>query len=213
MLNTSRFCFVALALLLLLSLTAQASNNPFINPGFETGDLTGWTPNLTGGSAQVVSLWVPATGPPYAPMPGNHYFLAVGGGAADTDQLVYQSFALNSGDTLSGWAAFDGHDLYPFNDSAAVRIYDGSNNLLATPWTEDINTAGDLASTTPVPWHYTASTGGTYTLQYSSRNGLDGLAPSYGLFDAEQFATPEPGSLALVLLGLPGLAWLRRRRR
>ena len=33
------------------------------------------------------------------------------------------------------------------------------------------------------------------------------------LDDVRVIATPEPGSLSLLLLGLPGLVWLRRRRR
>ena len=207
--------YLILATLLLVVAAAHADINSFTNPGFETGDLSGWTTNLSGGTAQIVTAWYQeATNNVYVPVIGN-YLLAVGGGSAGVGQLVYQDFTLNSGDGLTGWAAFNGRDFDPFIDSAAVRIYDSSLNLLATPWSEDISTVGDLASSDPVQWSWTAVTGGTYRLEYSARNDLDALSPSYGVFDAEQFdaePVPEPGTLVLLLTGLPVALWLRRRR-
>lgn len=192
------------------SFAAQAS---LVNAGFETGDLTGWTASLSGGSASAVTSNSTSYQPPvtYLPQDGN-YFLAIASGAANVWQTVSQSVTLGAGQTLSGWAAFDWGDYPSYYDGVKVSIYNGSNVLVSTPFYDD--GAGDPSGYNGpwTTWSFTAATAGTYTLEYASRNTQDGGGPNqtYGYFDAE---VPEPASLALFGVALAGLGSLRRKQR
>jgi hypothetical protein len=67
-----------------------------------------------------------------------------------------------------------------------------------------------------VPWTLSVPTAGTYSLGFGASFTSD-TGSSVVLFDMGQIGqpdpTPEPGTCALLLMGLPGLAWLRRRQR
>ena len=196
-----RFCLVAVALVLVCAFAAHAD---IVNPGFETGNLTGWS---TSGYAQVVTSWTGKT-LSYLPKEGN-YFLSLRGGSVNVLQKVWQDVALQAGDTLGGWAAWAGGDYLPWNDTGAVSIYDGGGGLLATPWSASVSTFGSSTSGPWTPWSWTASSAGTYRVMYAAANYADSSGPSYALFDT---TVPEPGSLALLLTALPVGLWVRRRK-
>lgn len=209
---------LSLTLLPLVVCSAAADTNPYANSGFESG-LSGWTTALDSGSASIVSVWNGST-ITFLPQSGSR-FLSLMGGNGDIPQVVYRDVLLQAGDTLSGWAAWDPHEDPEdnFNDSAGVSIYDSQLNLLATPWYYDVNTSGALTSINWSPWSWVAPGAGTYRLAYSSTNWSDGSFDSYALFDAgpplngPDPAIPEPGTLALLLIGAGPLGvWLRKRR-
>ena len=212
---------MAATLAALITGSAQAG---LINNGFETGDLTGWTANISGGTASVVtsnttSYFASAT---YLPPEGS-YFLAIQSGDADVWQTVSQSLAVAAGESIAGLAAFDWGDYLPYADGARVRILDTAGALVATPFYLDGNLTPGTQKDFEEPdsgyngpwtaWSWTAASAGTYTVEFGARNTLDsgGPDPTFGLFDAH--VVPEPASLALLGIGLVGLGAIRRKQR
>ena len=191
------------ASLLLVSGLAYADINPFTNPGFETGDVTGWTAvPATGYGTRYAAL---TDYDPYLPAAGK-YFLGELATGQQPSRAVFQDVVLQFGDVLQGWAAFGGTDPQV---SGAVEVFSGGA-LVATPW----SAVGSGSFDPWTEWSWTAPAAGTYRLSYSLlAPGPDSLG--YAFFDApEGTSVPEPGSCALLLTTLVPLgAWLRRRRR
>jgi len=216
-------CLLAVLVCFSAAVNAQAA---LINPGFEMGDLTGWSTSLSGGSATVVTsnstdYFLPAT---YLPPEGS-YFLAVESGDADVWQTVSQSLSVVVGETIGGVAAFDWGDYLPYEDGVRVRILDAGGTEVAVPFYMD----GLLAPGTQkgfgqpdsgyngpwTPWMWTATSDGVYTVEYAARNTLDSGGPNqtFGYFDAAQVSPiPEPSTLLILGFGLAGLGLYARKR-
>src|SRR5687767_4385666 len=98
---------VAMAAATVVALPAVASASDaggLTNPGFETGNTSGWS-----GSASVASQYQGYTAP------DGNYFATVSAGCA-TNTLA-QTFAARQGQTLTGWSFFKANDYLPYNDS------------------------------------------------------------------------------------------------
>ncbi len=182
------------ASLALLSGTAFAGT--IINGDFATGNLNGWNatskvsirPNGSGG--YLADLW--------------------SGLGKNTYTTLSQKIYLNTGDALSGWAQWLGHDYLPFNDDGFVSI--GQSDLL----TASIAQYGNYGSSPVISFSFTAATSNWYVLTAGVRDVGDHLLPSelkVGGFSITPSNVPEPDSLALLGIGLSVVTLFLRRRR
>lgn len=176
------------------------------NPGFESG-LTGWTV-APGVNASVVTSHS-GNDSTYGPIEGS-YFLTIMAGSTDEWQTVTQLFTIQANQALHGWAAFDWRDYSPYLDGMRIRILDDNGAEVATPLYRDGSGQPNYWDGPWTQWSWTAPASGSYFLELGVRNTLDNALPSFGLFDAHR--VPEPFSLALIGIGLAGLAVLRCRR-
>jgi hypothetical protein len=195
---------VTFVVCLVLSGPASAAGNLVTNPGFETGDFTGWT--LAGnidGNTVVESVafdsWLPHSGT----------FLAALGSSA-SDNFLSQAIATTAGQTYT-FSYFLGSDGGTPNDFTA--LWNGAtivslSNTPATPgYTRGIPTASyAFYSFTEV------ATGASTVIQFNSRNDLF----FWALDDVNVSSTaavPEPSSLVLSVTGILTVAGYTRRRR
>ena len=174
------------------------------NPGFESGDFTGWTVDegslgnasvetsfdayyWDGNSTEYYSTYYAYCG---------DYFAVLEAGNVTENTSVSQDFSINAGETIEGWAFFNTQEAAEqgegdFNDECSVDIMDGATlvervffsdtwdpNWPATPWTY---------------WSWTANSSGTYTLLARVVNIGDSDVPSFiGLDICEEAADGAP---------------------
>ncbi|MBI4234063.1 MAG: PxKF domain-containing protein [Chloroflexi bacterium] len=163
---------VVMASLLVSSGLAQAATG-IANPGFETGNFSGWS---VSGSAQVVTGYGS-----YAPKEGNYFAIVWGGCATNT---VSQSFTLSAGQKVSGWAFFKAEDYLPYNDYGQVILYVAPTNVVL--FSRNVAAVGNYGGTPWTYWEYTAPFTGSYTLYANSTNVGDCALSSVLGVDAHQ---------------------------
>jgi hypothetical protein len=195
---------LALVFCAFLSGPVLAAGNLVTNPGFETGDFTGWTlagntPDNTVVGTAGFDSWLAHSG---------DFFAALG--AAGSDNLMSQEIATTAGQsyTFSWFLGSDGGTPSNFtafwNGSAITSL----SNASASPgYTRGTPTASyAFYSFTEV------ATGASTLIQFNSRNDL-----FYWALDdvsvSSTAAVPEPSSLVLSAMGILTLAAFTRRRR
>jgi len=193
------------------------------NPGFETGDLTGWSTSIpSGASLTVVTTHEDALGrgtTSWTAAEGGYFVLLKTDGPGNFTQL-YQSFSAAAGDVLAFQYFWDSQDRFPANDVAAGRLLSGvgpGGPAVATLFEHSVWTDPDKYWGTPwTPVSYTFTTAGTYTVLFEVANGFDGLLDSYVGIDSPRSPVtpvPAPGALLLAGMGITLGGWLCRRRK
>jgi hypothetical protein len=209
----------AIALVLMISAaSAQAAvSDPWTNPSFNTGDLSGgWQASGqvvvdAAGNPQKPAAAVNVYAPNYRtpdpgrvfgykpptwldPTVGGNWALVLSGcnGTHDLDppgtSTLSRTFQVaHAGDVLSGYSFFKSNDYY--NDSGTVRILDADGNVVQVLFHSDQATVGTYKGTPWKAWSYTFTQPGTYTLQVLSTSGNDCEAPSAVGLD---LPTPNP---------------------
>jgi len=196
--------------LLVVGLSATASHAGPVNFGFETGDFTGWTV-VNGGysSADVVNSYFTQASTTFSAFEGKYFALLAAGAGNNVPNTVSQTFTLNAGQTISGAAGFFADDYLPYSDYGYATIVIGSG--LTTLFSANIASVGGQNGTTGwVPWRYTASSSGSYTVTYGVSNGGDNSYASHAFFDGA--SVPDSAStIAMLGMAVSGLAFIRRK--
>lgn len=168
---------VTAGVILGLPATASASSPALINPGFETGDLTGWS-----GSGSVT------TGYGGHSAPDGSRFAVVGSGCY-TNQLT-QTFSAQAGQTLNGWAFFSAGDYMPYNDNGYVQLAVTGGGSTTTVFASSVAAVGNYGSTPWQSWSYTYPADGQYTISVTSNNAYDCANSSVVGIDLAGDSTP-----------------------
>ena len=162
--------------------------NILVNGGFETGDLTGWTELLNSGF-----VGVQCPGPGSAVTGGNcSAFL----GPVGSDGGLAQSFAT----TVGTQYFFSFRFLWDGGTPSDFTAFVNSNPVFNRVNPPAIGTFGTGTAAF-------VATGALSSIAFTFRDD-----PGFIFLDNVSVSVPEPGSAALLGLGLAGLAFVRRRR-
>ncbi len=195
-----RSAFKILAPMMISALTAVPALAG--NGDFETGDLSDWSANTPFSS-------VTNNYGGYTAQHGDYFAYVDAGLGMDAFSTLSQTFTLQAGQTLTGFAGFKANDYLPFDDSAYLAI-NGSHLL---DW--NVGSVGDYGSSGWTSFSFTAATAGDYTLELGVANHGDNSFPSTAVLDNVSLsAVPEPASWAMMLggFGMVGGAMRARSR-
>ncbi len=207
----SRALLLSVSLLLLVALPCLTYADSLVNPGFETGDFTGWTQGAwdVNDTSSVVSFWDGQTLDYTAPE-GRYFAVA----HSWINSHIYQTLNLDAGQRLSGWAAIDLDASSGSGALAWVSVRDNSDDSWTTIWEKSFSDLpGGYSSLDWETWSWEAPHAGSYQLTYVAYGEASSEWVN-GLFDGaiEDSTVPEPGSLALLAMALP-VGWVLRRRK
>jgi hypothetical protein len=191
---------VALKMLASLAVTAVTAAPALAgNNGFETGELSDWTVNTP------FSGVTDAYG--FTPISGQYFAYIDSGLGMDVYSTLSQTFGVNRGDTIHGFAGFRTSDYLPFDDDGYLAI----NGTKLLTWS--VASVGDHGISGWTPFSFTAPTDGNYTVELGVRNRGDNSFPSTAVLDGVYFAiAPEPASWAMMLGGFGLVGGLLRTR-
>lgn len=198
--------------------------NALVNPGFETGDFTGWT---VGGNSPTVA--VGADGTPI-PLPGASSFLS---GISNVRSGSFSAFAHTRGDPpIVASVTQTISNVLAGNVTVGFYIGHGQGMLLGaridpTRTMIFIDGVPILANANPtipggtLPTDFLlvsgnfVSSGGSHAVTYQwdgSGTFNAGVSTDDLFFNAEIGRVPEPGTVALFALGLAGVGFVRRKK-
>lgn len=219
------------------AIAPEVAHAGVINGGFETGNLSGWTPigaaKATGSSIGVTPTegsfqgFIETTGNFTATAPvviaslgvPGPAIIGLGAGTPTNGSGMSQVLTVAAGDTLSfdwNFLTDELNETATFNDFGFFTI-SGTAFLLASRNSSTFNLvsppAGFDGQTDWQTQSYTFASAGTYTLGFGVFNVGDTGHNSVLLLDAITIPVPEPSSFALLTAGSLAVFLLRRRDR
>lgn len=205
-LDMKKFAYTLAATAAIAVATPAIAASPLTNPGFETGDTSGWVTN----PSDLVSVVSNFNG--YNPYQGDYFAVLSSGAGANLSTVASQLFNMTAGQTFYVATAFLGGDYLPYNDSGAVGVLNFVTSTNTVLFSKDIATVGNYGST---PWKvvsFTAPNTGSYYLSANVKNVGDNSLNSYLLLDSAS-GVPEASTWAMMILGLGAVGGILRRRR
>jgi hypothetical protein len=203
-----QFISLTAALFLVISSAGLACALTITNGSFETGDLSGWNPVTSTGTAAVVGTTTAYDGTEYKPTDGKFFAKLV----ADSG-LLQMSLNWAAGDVISFSWAFLAFDYLPFNDFSTFSILtDDADAFVLT--LANVATVGDYGDTGWKNYSYTFQNAGSGFIAFTASNFKDQFNSSVLLVDnVSTTATPEPATLLLLGSGMLGMAYLKKRKK
>ena len=188
----------AILLGLVAGIQPAQGTTPLTNPGFEAGDLSGWTIRGSAGGAATVETSFTCTqfgsncnGITVSPVEGT-FFALLTAGDTDVYTTASQTFTAAAGATISGNARFLSEEETnepENNDHAQVVIKNASTNaVVATVFSADSSTN----STPWTQWQHTFADAGDYYVEAGVKNVVDEIVPSRLALDNVVLVNPPP---------------------
>lgn len=218
--------------------SAANASQLIVNGGFETGDYTGWTANVEGGSSGNLSV-VPNNGGgsplsnfAYQANPAGGNYFSITDQTGPGSYSLTQSFTLSSASTVNvsfqmfandqaGVIYNNGRDYNGDpNENAEVDILTGSANAFTNNPADIVavlyGPGADNLSNNPNPWttyNETLNLGaGTYQIRFAETDN-EGFFQQGVDNVSITTSVPEPATWAMLLLGVAGIGGAMRARR
>ncbi len=180
------------------------------NPSFETGDLSGWNKDISGGG-YIDARQSHNSGYPnyvtYSAEDGTYFAWLMTPPGAGFYTTLSQTFDAKAGNKISGYAFFDTWDYLPYNDNAYVRIIDSGGTVVDTVFSKSVSDVdvGNWGETPWTYWEYTFSAEGTYTVEAGVANYLLPGVPSFLGLDGVVLTVQEPKVLKQDIINQLGM--------